>query len=157
MRIVTLAIAGLLLFSGCSSDPRPIEPPRKSATPTLAPPDLPNEAKKDTPSGAATFVGFWVSAFNYAAKTGDGHLMVKHAPKCKPCREYAGDFKSLKQSERPKGAAWTLNDVRVGGSRDPIEVVTEVKVEGEKALVPLTFVLNDHAPFQLVDIYRRGT
>lgn len=156
MRIVTLAIAGLLLFSGCSSDPKPIEPsPEPSPTSSVEAPRLPDGANADTPEGAGRFVRFWVDAFNYAALTGRSNVMSKYARHCKPCLQYAADFKNLKPSERPKGNAWKLQRVSVYLSRNPIEVETEVKVEGEAGKSTFTFVLNSHSPFEILNIYDR--
>ena len=116
---------------------------------------MPEQAKADNPSGAATFVGYWVSTFNFAARTGDADLMMQHARDCKPCMEYADEFQSLPDSDRPKKSAWTLKEVSVGPSRKPIEVTATVKVLDEKKPYPLTFVLNSGPPYELVDIYER--
>jgi hypothetical protein len=157
LRTITLAIAGLLLISGCSSDPKPIEPKKSTGHgPQVSSPTLPAKAKADTPEGAAEFVRFWVDAFNHAASTGDATAMATHAKRCKPCLEYADDFEKLKASERPDGPAWTLERVSVVLRRDPIEVKTTVGIRGENRHSPLTFVLNSHAPFEVVNIYRRS-
>ena len=72
MRSIALAIAALMLVASCADDPEPIEPTASpSAKPTAAPPSMPEKANADDPSGAATFVRYWVSTFNYAAQTGD--------------------------------------------------------------------------------------
>jgi hypothetical protein len=157
MRPFALAIAAALLLGSCANEPEPIEPmesPSPPASPT--PPPLPKKARENTPSGAATFVDYWVSAFNYAARTGDVGPMRRAAENCSPCNGYADRFRSLKRAERPEGPAWTLIDVRVGPSRDPIEVVTKVRVLEERKTYALTFVLNSGAPFELKDIYDRG-
>lgn len=156
MRTITLAIAGLLLLASCSDEPTPIEPPASSpGAPSPTPPSLPALATKDTPEGAGQFVRFWVASFNYAAKTGRSELMTAHARRCEPCHEYAEDFERLPPADRPTGPAWNLKRVTVVLSRNPIEVETEMKVEGESKLAHLTFVLNDGAPFRLTDIYEK--
>jgi hypothetical protein len=156
MRSFALALAALLLVGSCTDDPQPIEP-KKSATPSLATtePAMPDSAREDTPSGAANFVDYWVSTFNYGAQTGDVEPMLKDASECKPCKGYASDFRSLPAKKRANGPAWTLTNVRVGPDRDPIEVVADVRVLAEDEVYPLTFVLNSRAPFELVDIYER--
>ena len=156
MRSIALAIAALLLLASCADDPEPIEPkPSPSAKRNPTPPSMPKKAKADDPSGAATFVGYWVSTFNYAAQTGDADPMRKHAQDCEPCKEYADEFQSLPTARRPKSPPWKLEDVSVGPSRKPIEVETTVEVLDEKKRYPLTFVLNSGSPFELVDIYER--
>lgn len=156
MRAPALAIASLLLLTSCTGEPTPIEPkPSATAKPSVTPPAMPKTANEDTPSGAATFVGYWVSTFNYAAQTGDAGPMKKLSKECKPCTGYADDFESLQSSERPKALAWSLSEVRVGPSRDPIEVVAKVQVLDEDKTYPLTFVLNSNAPFKVMDIYDR--
>lgn len=157
MRSYALAIATLLLLSSCTDDPEPIEP-KTSATQSQVPtePAMPDSARKDTPSGAANFVDYWVSTFNYGAQTGKVEPMLSHAGDCKPCRAYARDFRSLPAKKRATGMAWSLTDVRVGRDRHPIEVNADVRVLDEDKTYPLTFVLNSRAPFKLVDIYERG-
>jgi hypothetical protein len=154
MRSFTLAIAALLLLASCTDEPEPIEPKKSEAARPSAP-SFPRRAREDTPSGAATFVGYWVSTFNYAAQTGDADPMRQYAPDCRPCMDYADEFQSLPKNRRPKKPAWTLKDVSVAPRRKPIEVVTTVKVLHEEKPYPLTFVLNARAPFKIVDIYER--
>jgi hypothetical protein len=116
-----LAIAATLLLASCTEDPKPIEPkPSASAKPSATEPNFPARAREDTPSGAATFVGYWVSTFNYAARTGNAAPMREFAGKCKPCNRYARKFESLPRDKRPTGRAWTLKEVSVEPSRKPI-------------------------------------
>ena len=156
MRSFALAIAALVLLSSCTDEPEPIEP-KDTASPSQAPtePAMPDSAKEDTPSGAANFVDYWVSTFNYGAQTGDVDPMLSRAGECKPCRGYAKDFRALTEDRRASGPAWTLTNVRVGASRNPIEVDADVRVLDEDKTYPLTFVLNSRAPFKLVDVYER--
>ena len=107
MRSFTLAIAALLLLSACTDDPEPIEPTASpSAKPSPTAPSMPQEARADDPSGAATFVGYWVSAFNYAAQTGRRRPMLEHAQSCKPCRGYAEDFRIWNLPIGADGQVW---------------------------------------------------
>lgn len=133
MRTFALAVAATLLLASCTDNPKPIEPkPSATSKSTPSKPTLPAKASEDTPSGAATFVGYWVETFNYAAQTGDVAPMREFAQKCKPCLGYADDFQSLPTSKRPTGPAWTLKDVSVAPNRNPIQVVTTVEVLKEK-------------------------
>ena len=103
MRSFALAIATLLLLSSCTDDPGPIEPkPSVSASQTPVEPAMPDTAREDSPSGAANFVDYWVSAFNYGAQTGDVEPMLSHAGDCEPCKGYARDFELLAPSDRAK-------------------------------------------------------
>lgn len=156
MRSFALAAAALLLLASCTDDPEPIEPKRPAtSSPEATEPAMPDSAREDTPSGAANFVDYWVSTFNYGAQTGDVKPMLSHADDCKPCKGYASDFRSLQAKKRDKGKAWTLTNVRVGPERDPVEVLADVRVLEEDKVYPLTFVLNSRAPFELVDIFER--
>ncbi|MET1062966.1 MAG: DUF6318 family protein, partial [Aeromicrobium sp.] len=74
MRFGGIVFAALLVLGACSSDPVPKEPAATSsapATPTATPPAMPEQAKQDSPEGAAAFVKHYVDVFNYAASTGD--------------------------------------------------------------------------------------
>jgi len=155
MRSFALAVAALLLVGSCTDDPEPIEP-KKSATPSPAAtePAMPDSAREDTPSGAANFVDYWVSTFNYGAKTGDVEPMLKDASECKPCMGYARDFQRLAPSDRAKKRVWQLSDVSVSADRDPIEVEAQVEIANERKPSNLVFVLNRRAPFKLTDIYK---
>ena len=153
MRPFALAIAALLLLSSCTDEPEPIEPTASTrARPTA--PSMPKEANADDPSGAATFVGYWVSTFNYAAQTGEVKPMLEHAQDCKPCRGYAKDFRALEPSDRAAGQVWRLSNVTVSPDRDPIQVSAKVAIANEERPSELVFVLNEKAPFELVDIYK---
>ena len=155
MRSFALAIATLLLLSSCTDDPGPIEPkPSVSASQTPVEPAMPDTAREDSPSGAANFVDYWVSTFNYGAQTGKVEPMLSHAGECKPCRGYARDFRQLAPSDRAKEPVWRLSNVSVSANRDPIEVEADVDIANERNPSVLVFVLNDRAPFKLIDIYK---
>jgi len=157
MRFGGIVLAVLLTLGACSSDPEPKEPKRTatSAVPTATPPTMPAQAKEDTPSGAATFVTYFVDTFNYAARTGDATPLTEVSPDCEPCRKYAKDFELLKPADRADRNVWTVEDLSIGASRHPIELDAKVKVAGEDGASNLTFVLNSNAPFEVRDIYMR--
>jgi hypothetical protein len=115
---------------------------------------MPESAREDTPSGAANFVDYWVSTFNYGAQTGDVAPMLRDASECKPCKGYARDFQRLAPSDRAKERVWRLSDISVSANRDPIEVEAQVAIANERRPSQLVFVLNDRAPFKLTDIYK---
>jgi thiol-disulfide isomerase/thioredoxin len=153
MRTLALAIAAVLLLASCADDPEPIEP-KTSSSGTPSEPVLPDSAREDSPSGAANFVDYWVSTFNYGARTGKVELMLSHAGDCKPCKRYAKDFQQLAPSSRAKEPVWRLSNVSVSANRDPIEVEADVEIADEQDPSTLVFVLNDQAPFELTDIYK---
>ena len=115
---------------------------------------MPDSARKDTPSGAANFVDYWVSTFNYGAQTGKVEPMLSHAGDCEPCRGYARDFERLAPSDRATKPVWRLSNVSVSADRDPIEVQADVDIANEQNPSVLVFVLNDRAPFELIDLYK---
>jgi hypothetical protein len=157
MRFGGIVLAALLTLGACSSDPQPKEPKRTatSATPTATPPTMPAQAKEDTPEGAAAFVKHYIATFNFAARTGDTQLMIAAAPRCKPCNQYANDFRKLKNNATlADDDVWTIKDLAVGPTRDPIEIDAEIAVLDE-GMSSLTFVLNSKAPFEIRSIYMR--
>jgi hypothetical protein len=160
MRFGGIVLLAMLAVGACSSDPEPKEPKPSttSATPTATAPTMPAQAKEDTPSGAATYVQYFVDTFNYAAQTGDVGLMRAAAPRCKPCNAYADDFQSQKAAGGlAESPVWTLSDVAIGASRRPIEIDATVAVlDDDGSPYKLTFVLNEGAPFELRNIYDRG-
>jgi len=153
MRSIALAIAAVLLLASCSDDPEPIEP-KTSASGTTSEPVLPDSAREDSPSGAANFVDYWVTTFNYGAQTGNVEPMLSHAGDCKPCKGYAKEFRQLAPANRAREPVWRLSNVSVSADRDPIEVEADVEIADEQDPSTLVFILNDQAPFELTDIYK---
>jgi len=146
-----------LLVAGCGGPaPKVLEPKAApTATITVPVPKMPASAKADTPSGAANFVSYFVATLNYGAQTGDtGPLIAIVSPSCKSCREYAVDFERFKANHTlHHKPVWTLIDVAVGPSRDPIEVEGTLKALNAGAdSAALTFRLNEKAPFELREI-----
>lgn len=89
--MLRLAVAAsvLLAVAGCS-DPEPREPkPTASATPTVAAPTMPAQAKEDSPEGAAAFVDHYIEVLNHASATGDvDELSRLSDPDCDGCQSY---------------------------------------------------------------------
>ena len=98
MRSFALAIATLLLASSCTGDDsEPIEPTTSTgSTPTPTTPELPESAQKETPSGAANFVSFWLDVSNYSAQTGDTTLLEEISrDDCAGCDRYIDLYRSI--------------------------------------------------------------
>jgi hypothetical protein len=118
MRFGGIVLAALLVLGACSSDPVPKEPAATSSTPaspTATPPDMPEQARQDSPEGAAAFVKYYVDVFNYAASTGDvDELSRLSAPTCEGCQSYISLYrKTYDAGGYFKGADWTLGDLRL--------------------------------------------
>ncbi|MET0767866.1 MAG: DUF6318 family protein, partial [Aeromicrobium sp.] len=108
----------LLVLGACSSDPVPKEPAATSsapATPTATPPAMPEQAKQDSPEGAAAFVKHYVDVFNYAASTGDvDELSRLSAATCEGCQSYITLYRETYDAGGYfKGADWTLGDLKL--------------------------------------------
>ena len=58
--------------------------PTGSTTPTATAPTLPAAARADTPAGAEAFARFWLTALDYAYKTGDTEPL-RSAGTCRGC------------------------------------------------------------------------
>jgi hypothetical protein len=138
-------MAALVLVGACSSDPTPKEPdPTRSTTaaPTATPPPMPDQAKEDSPEGAAAFVKHYVDVFNYAAATGDvKELSALSSPDCEPCTKYADEFKDIyDRGDRITAHLWTLDQKRVEVAH--AVVTTRMKVdEGKIKSYRFRFVL----------------
>jgi Family of unknown function (DUF6318) len=89
---VAVALAGLAVISGCSSDaaPTPAPEPRPStATPAPTPsttatprehaPELPARAHGRSEKAIRAFVAYYIDLVNYAARTGDTRLLRKYS------------------------------------------------------------------------------
>jgi len=116
MRSIALAIAALLLLASCSDDPEPIEPTASpSRSKTSSAPAMPNEARENTPSGAATFVSYWVDVSNIASQTGDTKELVRISNEdCAGCRTYIKLYEETYAAGGYfKGSEWRLSDVKV--------------------------------------------
>ena len=114
MRSFALAIATLLLLSSCTDDPEPIEP---TASPSLSPtrPAMPNKAQENTPSGAATFVSYWVEVSNFASQTGNTKELTRISDEeCKGCKTYIDLYEETYAAGGYfKGSEWRLSEVEV--------------------------------------------
>ncbi|WP_268878828.1 DUF6318 family protein [Aeromicrobium yanjiei] len=118
MRFGGIVLATALALGACSSsDPAPIEPQRSATTPTptaTAPP-MPDQARQDSPEGAAAFVKHYVDVFNYAAATGDVEELTRlSAPTCEGCQSYISLItKTYGDGGYFKGGKWALSEIEV--------------------------------------------
>ena len=87
-----------------------------SGTATVDPADLPPEARKHTPEGAAAFVKYYVEATNQASRTADVSLLPPLADAgCKSCAAIQSSVEQLQKQQRHYSA-----DPVNGISADPL-------------------------------------
>ena len=124
MRFGGILLAAALVLGGCTGDPAPQEPTKTASSPrpssTLKPPVMPEQAKEDSPEGAAAFVTHWVAVFNYASLSGDiDSLSVLSASGCEGCSHYLQLIRSTYEAGGYfKGGEWKLDDIQVNEARD---------------------------------------
>ena len=131
MYLRAIAVAGLVLLGACS-DPDVKEPtpkPTASASPSLAPPTMPAQAKEDSSEGAAAFVSYWVDVFNYATQTGDVRPLQRASSEtCSGCQRYINKIRqTYAAGGHYRGGAWTLSDLQVTSSASIRTVFVRVK------------------------------
>ena len=97
MRSIALGIATLVLVTGCTDDPEPIEPTTSNpSSPKPTTPELPESAEEETPTGAADFVSFWLEVSNYSAQTGDTTPLEEISrDDCAGCDRYIDLYRSI--------------------------------------------------------------
>jgi hypothetical protein len=115
MRSLALAVAALMLLASCSDDPEPIEPTATASEQPTSAPAMPDAAREDTPSGAATFVSYWVEVSNFASQTGDTEELTRISDKnCKGCETYIDLYeKTYAAGGYFRGSEWRLSEVQV--------------------------------------------
>jgi hypothetical protein len=116
MRSFALALAALLLVGSCTDDPEPIEPKvSDTPNPSASPPEMPREAKANTPTGAANFVAYWVEVSNFAAHTGNTEELEQISDRrCAGCRTYIDLYEDTYAAGGYfKGSEWRLSEVEV--------------------------------------------
>jgi hypothetical protein len=133
MRFGGIVFVALLVLGACSSDPVPKEPAATSsapATPTATPPAMPEQAKQDSPEGAAAFVKHYVDVFNYAASTGDvDELSRLSAATCEGCQSYITLYrKTYDAGGYFKGGEWKIGDLQLQQEDDTAYLTTTVNV-----------------------------
>lgn len=153
----TAAIAALLLASACSGQPEVLEPDPTATSSTpgpKSPPPLPPAAEEFSPSGAATYVQYWVDTFNFAAMTGDATQLKSISTSCDPCAAYAKDFEALTEDERATEPPWEIKSVAASEASEPILITAKVNVarDSSGAARTLQFALSKGDPFTLDDI-----
>ncbi|NRQ50490.1 DUF6318 family protein [Aeromicrobium stalagmiti] len=131
MRFGGIVLVTALLLGACSSDPEPVEPTRSSPpTPTVTPPAMPDQAREDTPEGAAAFVKHYVDVFNYAASTGDVEELSRlSSPACEGCQSYIDLYRDTYQAGGYfKGGDWTIGDLSLEIESEQTFLTTRVDV-----------------------------
>lgn len=113
----TAAIAALLLASACSGQPEVLEPDPTSTTSSRSttPPAKPDAAAEDSPSGAATFVLFWVETAHYASITGEIDVLEEiSTDDCVSCSALISNLsETYARGGSFSGGARSLDDVSV--------------------------------------------
>ncbi len=130
--MLRLAVAAclLVLAAGCT-DPEPKEPePSTSATPTVAAPSMPAQAKENTPEGAAAFVDYYIRVLNHAASTGDvTKLSDLSDPECSGCQKYIDLYRNTYANGGSfDGGAWSAGPMNLTFEASETFVTTTVEV-----------------------------
>ncbi|MRK01453.1 hypothetical protein GEV27_07945 [Aeromicrobium sp. S22] len=92
---------------------------------------MPDQARQDSPEGAAAFVKHYVDVFNYAAATGDVEELTRlSAPTCEGCQSYISLYRDTYAAGGYfKGADWTIGDLRLQEERSVTYATTLVKAD----------------------------
>lgn len=130
--MLRLAVAAslLLVVAGCS-DPEPREPkPTASATPTVAAPTMPAQAKEDSPEGAAAFVDHYIEVLNHASATGDVHELSRLSdPDCSGCQKYIDLYRdTYEDGGRFRGGEWKPGEMEIDFGEPETYVTTTIAV-----------------------------
>ncbi|MGO4341450.1 DUF6318 family protein [Pedococcus sp. 2YAF34] len=87
--------------SAGSGTTTPSSSPPSSATATVDPADLPADARKHTPEGAAAFVKHYVNETNRAGRAADPEILRPFAdPGCKSCAAIQATIETLQNQDR---------------------------------------------------------
>ncbi|MDP3967997.1 MAG: DUF6318 family protein [Nocardioides sp.] len=132
-RALTAAVASLALLAGCSDNPEPA-PLDADSSPSASPsadaaPEMPDEAKENTPEGAEAFVRHYFEALSVAFSTGETDQVSTLARReCSGCTAITSEIESIyKDGGRVEGGRWAAQRVQVadvGGSSDvPVTVL----------------------------------
>lgn len=139
MRFGGILLAAALILGGCTDDPAPREPTKTASSPhpssTLKPPVMPEQAKEDSPEGAAAFVTHWVAVFNYAAATGDvNELSNLSSPGCEGCQRYIDLLRTTYEAGGYyQGGEWSLGTLKISGNgRDVVARTTLHMADGTR-------------------------
>jgi hypothetical protein len=76
---------------------------------------MPDKARENTPSGAATFVFYWVEVSNFASQTGDTKKLTRISDRgCEGCHTYIDLYdETYADGGYFRGSEWHLSDVKV--------------------------------------------
>ncbi|AWB92631.1 hypothetical protein C3E78_10705 [Aeromicrobium chenweiae] len=92
---------------------------------------MPDQAREDSPEGAAAFVKHYVDVFNYAAATGDVEELTRlSSPSCKGCQSYINLYRDTYAAGGYfKGGKWNLGDLNLEVGNDETYLTTQVMVD----------------------------
>lgn len=144
MRRVVYACAALVVLTGCSRSPDPIEPaPNARPEPSAAssagptPPALPKIAERNDATGAASFAGYWIHVLNFAVAQQDpAPLHLVSSQDCQGCASYVRQIEEDKRGGiRSPGFKWTPESATFDG---PTSVTVKVAAAGYQRLGPHT-------------------
>lgn len=132
-RLATALVTGALLLAGCSSSPSEDEPaPTAPASPTDAPPTMPELALDDSPAGAEAFVRHYIDVLNHAALTGDTSALEElSSPECSGCDRYVDLFRTTYANGGYfKGGEWEIEELSIeyDAAQEEQYVTTAVKI-----------------------------
>ena len=175
MRFGGIFLAATLLLGACSGDPEPKEPsPSATSQPTstATPPAMPDQAKEDSPEGAAAFVTYWVQVLNHASVTGDVRALSQASSSgCSGCEKYIKKIESVYAAGGYfKGGNWELGRQHVTGYSDEVRIAVELKIErglfreakgvdeevSRAESVEVGFSLPAHAPWTVDQFFLQG-
>ncbi|RLV56900.1 hypothetical protein D9V41_03785 [Aeromicrobium phragmitis] len=123
--------AAVLLLAGCSGAPPDEQPtPTATASPTHAPPTMPELALDDSPAGAEAFVRHYIDVLNYAALTGDTSTLEElSSPECDGCRSYVDSIvETYRSGGYIRDESWRVEDVESESVEAGVDVFAQVHV-----------------------------
>ncbi len=165
MRRTVVTICALLTLAACRG-PEPIEPtpsPEPTGTTTAAPdptvtePTLPDQARRNTPEGAAAFVGYWVKTFNYAARTGDIRPIERVSEDCNACRPYLESLEEVaSQGDLATRDLWDLRRTLVTRNGAVFEASATIRTRSSTGakVERIGFRLRPGDSPRVIDLYR---
>lgn len=132
-RPVLFVCAALLALSACgdvNEDRGTVPDPTTSpSSPTPSPaPTMPDQAKENSPEGAAAFVSYYVDLLNHAAGTGDVEdLSRASGSECDSCRKYIEMYASTYEDGGYfEGGTWEPSNFEVDGRPDEADVFIKI-------------------------------
>lgn len=140
-RALAAAVAGLALLASCSDNPEPA-PLEVSGSPSASPsadaaPEMPEEARENTPEGAEAFVRYWVEVLNAAGAEGDVKALHKLSLRsCDTCTGIAdGIARVYADGGSIEGEGWSIESASVlPGADNTLVIDTQVNVAAQSVV-----------------------